>query len=395
MGYIKEIVREIQSELLTWRRHLHQHPELSFREVRTAQYVYDELKKLDFFELTKPTETSVLAIYNSGKPGKTIALRADMDALPIEEETDLPFSSVNKGVMHACGHDGHTAILLGVALLLAKGYFEIEGEIRLIFQHAEEEFPGGAKDLVEAGVLKGVDFIIGNHLRSTMKTGQAGITIGEALAAPDRFKIKIIGQGGHAAKPNENVDSILISAQVIINLQSIVARQLNPVDDVVLSVTTIHSGTADNIMPNEVILTGTVRSFNPQVRAEMPNMMRKIIFGITEAYGATYEFSYTEGYHPLINDADLSKMVQESIIEEYGEKSFSELPKIMGGEDFSAYLQEIPGCFYFIGAADDNLEKLYPHHHPKFQIDEDSLQMGTTLFLKMLNKTKNIHLKSI
>lgn len=383
---INSKVDELADQLIDWRRHLHQYPELSFEEYETSNYVYDELNSFGGLELSRPTKTSVMARLIGEKPGKVVAIRADMDALPITEETDISFVSKKEGVMHACGHDAHTAMLLGAAKVLVDMKDEIEGEVRFIFQHAEELFPGGASEMVKAGVMNGVDQIICAHVRSTLETGKIGAIAGPVLASPDTFAIDVLGRGGHAAKPHQNIDSVVIAAQVVINLQQIASRNIDPIDDIVLSVTQLHGGTADNITPDSVKIGGTVRSYDPQLRKEVPLMIEKIVKGITEAHGADYTFSYKEGYKSVINDEEVTQAVKGVVTDLYGSEALADITRGMGGEDFSAYLQESPGCFFYLGAGHKDESENYPHHHPKFKINEEVLPIGVNMHVNAVMK---------
>ncbi|EPZ42206.1 M20 family metallopeptidase [Alicyclobacillus acidoterrestris] len=387
LSNIRSLVQQIGGELVTWRRHLHQNPELSFEEAQTAQFVYDTLSTFPGLELSRPTKTSVLARLKGAQPGPTLAIRADMDALPITEENDFEFISNTPGKMHACGHDGHTAMLLGTAKILSQLAVQIHGEIRFIFQHAEELFPGGAQEMVNAGVMEGVDAVIGIHLWSPLEVGKIAVRSGPFMAAPDTFYITIRGKGGHAAMPHTTVDPVVIAAQVVTNLQHIVSRNIDPLDPIVLSVTQFHAGTAHNVIPETVELNGTVRSFKPELRTEVPRLMEQIVKGVTEAHGATYEFRYEQGYRPVINDEAVTQRVRDALVEVFGEEVVIEGEPHMGGEDFSAYQSVTPGTFFNVGAGNVAKGIVYPHHHPKFTIDEDALPIGVEAFVSIALKT--------
>lgn len=385
MVYVKEhdyctaavnLVDSVKEKVVQWRRYLHQYPELSYQEEHTSQFIYEILQSFQSLTVARPTKTSVIARLKGCKPGKVLAIRADMDALPIHEETNLPFSSQKPGIMHACGHDGHTAILLGAASILSQFQEHIHGEIRFIFQHAEEMFPGGSKELVEAGVMEGVDEIIGLHLFTMFPAGKIGICPGPFTANDDEFEIQIIGKGGHAAQPDRSIDPIVISAQVVSNLQHIISRSIDPFSDAVLSITEIHGGTAKNIIPNSVILGGGVRSFHPEVRKTIAVRMESIIKGITEAHGASYVFDYKFGYDSVYNDPDLTNRIEKIVREQFGSEAILRLQPYLLGEDFSGFLKKVPGCLIGIGAAYENDERNYPHHHPKFDINEESFEIG-------------------
>jgi amidohydrolase len=375
------LVEGIKDDLVAWRRRFHRDPELSFHEEETSRFVYETLDSFGNLELSRPTKTSVVARLVGGSPGYTIALRADMDALPIQEENDFEFASTNPGVMHACGHDGHTAMLLGAAKLLSGMKDRIDGEVRFIFQHAEELLPGGARELVDAGVMDGVDNVVGIHLSSALPVGTIGVCYGASMAAPDSFDVKVTGRGGHAAKPHEAVDGIAIGAQVVTNLQHVVSRNTDPIDNVVLSITRFTGGTAYNVIPGTVEMAGTVRTLDPETRERMPELMERVIKGITEAHGAGYEFSYHRGYRPVINEEKTTRAIEETAREIFGDERVEVTSPIMGGEDFSAYQQKAPGVFFQVGARNEGEGITAPHHHPRFTIDEDALPVGVRMFL--------------
>jgi amidohydrolase len=378
---IKQLVDEIKEEVIAWRRHLHANPELSFHEEKTAQFVYETLQSFGNLQISRPTKTSVMARLIGDGPGKVVAIRADMDALPIQEENTFEFASKNPGVMHACGHDGHTAMLLGTAKILSRLRHQIKGEVRFLFQHAEEIYPGGAEEMVQAGVMDGVDVVIGTHLWSPLEIGKIGIVYGPMMASPDRFFIRIHGKGGHAALPHQTIDSIAIGAQVVTNLQHIVSRNNDPLEPLVVSVTQFIGGTTHNVIPGSVEIQGTVRSFDKTLRQNVPKLMERIIKGITEAHGATYEFKYEFGYRPVINDEKVTRVIEETVREVFGEEAIDHIKPNMGGEDFSAFQQKAPGSFFYVGAGNKEKGIVYPHHHPRFTIDEDALEIGVRLFV--------------
>jgi amidohydrolase len=379
MGTISSRVEAMRDEVVGWRRHLHRNPELSYQEEETSRFVYETLESFGGLELSRPTPTSVVARLVGEGPGPTVALRADMDALPIEEENDFEFASGNPGVMHACGHDGHTAMLLGAAKVLAGMRKEINGEVRFLFQHAEELYPGGAEEMVEAGVVDGVDAIFGIHLWSGLEVGKIGVVYGPMLAAPDTFEISINGRGGHAAMPHQTADAIAIGAQVVANLQHVVSRNVDPLDNVVVSVTKFAGGTMHNVIPGTVKMEGTVRTLDEEVRSKVPETMERIIGGVTAAHGATYEFEYQRGYRPVVNDEEVTRVMEEIVREVFGERALEMMPPIMGGEDFSAYQRVVPGTFVFVGAGNEVQGITYPHHHPSFTVDEDALENGVRM----------------
>ncbi|MDU4959054.1 MAG: M20 family metallopeptidase [Sporomusaceae bacterium] len=379
MMTIDKLIATITAEVIAWRRHLHQNPELSFQEEKTAQFVYDQLGRLNGLELSRPTRTSVMARLIGDKPGKVLALRADMDALAIEEETGLAFASQTPGVMHACGHDGHTAMLLGTAAVLCQLRQHIKGEVRFIFQHAEELFPGGSRELIQAGALANVDMILGLHVMSHIPVGKIGIVYGPVMAASDTFEATVQGRGGHASQPHLTVDPIAIGAQAVTNLQHIVARTLDPMEQLVVSITTFHGGTSNNVIPDTVSFCGSVRSFSPAVRQQAEQRIEAVIAGISQTHGASYKLAYHHGYDPVFNDEAVTRMVEETVTEVWGKQAVAKVPPLMAGEDFSFYLQEAPGCFIFIGTGNPAKGCDFPLHHPKFNLDEDSLAIGVKL----------------
>lgn len=375
-----QVPAELSQQVIQWRRHLHRHPELSFQEHHTAQFVEEELRRLPHLSVSRPTPTSVLAVLKGqAGPGKTVLLRADMDALPIQEETGLEFTSQNQGVMHACGHDGHTAMLLGAARMLSAHPETLNGEVRFIFQHAEELPPGGAQQLVDAGLMDGVDTVMGIHLMSPVPTGVVVVKGGPLMAAADRFSLKIQGKGGHGAMPNQTIDPVVIAAQIILAFQTIVSRTLDPMDTAVVTVATLEGGQAMNVIPDTVTLGGTVRTFNPEVRTLIPERMEAIAKGITQAHGATYQFDYIQGYRATTNDPEVAAKLQEMVRQVLPEAQLLTNPNpLMGSEDFSAYMTKAPGTFVLIGAGGPDAA---PHHHPKFDLDERALEQGVKLYI--------------
>jgi amidohydrolase len=296
-----------------------------------------------------------------------------MDALPIAEQSGLEFASVNDGVMHACGHDGHTAILLAVARLLSTRSQELSGEVVFVFQHAEELPPGGAAELVASGALAGVDAVLGCHLLSTMDVGKVAAVDGVCTAAGDTFEATVHGRGGHAAFPHETVDPVAIAAEAIVNLQHVVSRATPPGDSVVLSITYVDAGNADNVIPESARFGGTVRVFTNDARERTREAMRRILDGISSAHGATGEFKYATGYDPVVNDPELAALVREVV----GSERAITIEPLMASEDFSAYLRVAPTCFFLVGAGGS---EAFPHHHPRFTIDERALPVAIETF---------------
>ena len=371
----------VRDTVVAWRRQLHQEPELSFQETRTSQFVADTLASFGGLEISRPTPTSVVARLVGSANRPVLAMRADMDALPIHEANDHVFVSRTPGVMHACGHDGHTAMLLGAAQVLTARRRELRGEVRFIFQHAEELPPGGARELVEAGVLDGVDLVIGAHLWLPLAFGEVSVKAGPLMASPDNFRILIEGAGGHAAMPHVTVDSIAVAAQVVTNLQHVVSRGVDPLASVVVSVTRIAGGTAYNVIPGSVELEGTVRTFDPELRERVPQLMERVIAGVSAAHGARYRFEFTRGYHPVVNAQEGADLLRRAVTRALGPDVLVEGIPTMGGEDFSAYQQEVPGAFFFIGARNEAQGIVHPHHHERFDLDERALDYGARIFV--------------
>lgn len=380
MTATQDRVSALRPQLEAWRRHLHMHPELSFQEYETTKYIEAELAKMPGLTVTHPTPTSTLAVLRGGKPGKTVLLRADIDALPIHEENTFDFKSTKDGVMHACGHDGHTAILLGTAKLLSEDAQNVAGEIRMIFQHAEENGPGGAEELVmETPLMDGVDVVTGLHLSSGLPAGKVGIRAGAFMASPDMLTLKILGKGGHGAQPEQTIDPIAIGAQIVTNLQHVVSRNTSALESLVVSITQFHAGTTHNVIPDTAELVGTVRCFSPELREAAPKLIERVVKGICDAHGASYEMSYELGYRPVINTDWVADKLRDIATAEFGEADVVQAPQWMGGEDFSAYLEKAPGAYFNVGSASDEADSAWPHHHPRFTLDEASLETGVRM----------------
>lgn len=378
---IKNLIDAQFQQVVAWRRHLHQHPELSFMEFETSNYIANVLKNFEGIEISRPTKTSVVGRLKGLKgEGKTIAMRADIDALPINEEVDEPFRSQNEGVMHACGHDGHTSILLGVASILHQIREELSGEYVFIFQHAEEVPPGGAREMVEAGVLNGVDFVLGMHLWSTTPVGKATLSYGAISSSSDIFDVVVKGQSGHGSMPDQAIDALAIAAQIVTNLQMIVSRQISPLDSGVVSITRFHSGEAYNVIPQEAKIGGTIRTLSNSVREQIKQSIEQISSSVAAAHGATIEMQYQYGYDPVVNNDALTEIVEQQL-RQIEELEVEIVPPMMGGEDFSAFSNVVPGCYIGIGAMKEREGKHYPHHHPQFEIHEDAFKLAMHYFI--------------
>lgn len=369
-------------DLVALRRDLHQHPELAFEEFRTSGIVAEHLQKLDLEVRTGVAKTGVVANIDGGQPGPTLLLRADMDALPITEETQAPYASLTKGKMHACGHDGHTAILLTAARYLAAHRDHLRGRVRLVFQPAEEG-PGGAAPMISEGVLDGVSAAVGLHLWTNLPVGTATVCAGPMMAAADEFKITVRGDGAHAAQPHQGIDPILVGSHIVAAVQSLVSRNVDPLDSAVVSVTNFHAGDAYNVIPPSALLRGTVRTFRESVRQHLKKRLRELAEGQAASFGARVDYSYREGYPPLVNDPDITRLVEGACREVLALPPHLPDARTLGGEDMAYYLREVPGCFFFLGAANPEKNAHFGHHHPRFDIDEQALPVGVELLVRI------------
>ncbi|MGD2181183.1 M20 metallopeptidase family protein [Lusitaniella coriacea] len=388
LSQIRLDIRILQEQLVQWRRHLHQRPELGFKEKLTAEFIQSKLREWGIDHQIEIAKTGIVGTIEGKQPGKVLAIRADMDALPIQEANDVSYRSQHDGIMHACGHDGHTAIALGTAYYLSQHRNTFNGTVKIIFQPAEEG-PGGAKPMIEAGVLKNpdVDAIIGLHLWNNLSLGQIGVRTGALMAAVELFRCTIFGKGGHGAMPHQTTDSVLLGAQVVNALQTIVARNVSPIDSAVVTVGEFHAGTAHNVIADTAWMSGTARYFNPELETYIGKRVEQIIAGICQSHGATYELDYWQLYPPVINDAQIAELVR-SVATEVVETPLGVVPECqtMGGEDMSFFLQEVPGCYFFVGSANPAKDLAYPHHHPRFNFDETALGMGVELFVRCVEK---------
>ena len=375
---IRKLVEKYEDQIITWRREFHENPELSGEEIRTSERVCEELKKVNI-EVKRIGKTGVLGILEGSKPGKTVALRADMDALPVQEANNIPYKSKSKGIMHACGHDGHTAMLLGAAKLLSQMRDKIKGRVKFIFQPAEEKTQG-ASMMIKGGAIEGVDAILGIHLWADLAVGKVSVEAGPRMAASDRFKITIRGKGGHGAMPHQGVDVIVAASAVVMNLQSIVSREIGPLEPAVVTIGKFHGGERFNIMSEEVLMEGTTRCFNLQVRDKFPIMIERIIKETAKAYRAKGELEFILGPPPVINNFQISQIASQAVTKNFGEESVVKFEKVTAGEDFAFFAQEVPSVFAFVGARNEKKGANYPHHHRKFNIDEDALVIGTSLY---------------
>jgi amidohydrolase len=370
-------------EMTDLRRDLHAHPELAFEEVRTSQLVAERLRKMGLEPRLGVGKTGVVAIIEGGKPGKTVLLRADMDALPIQEENETPYRSQNAGKMHACGHDCHTSVLVGVAKQLLRHRDALKGTIKLCFQPAEET-GGGAVAMIEDDVLESpkVDAAFGIHVWQDLDLGKVGVTSGPMLAAVDEFTVTVSGKGAHAAMPHFGRDPVVCLAHMISALQTIASRETDPLLEAVVSVTQIRAGTAFNIIPESAWMNGTVRVFDKQVWRDLPQRFERIVSGVAQAMNCTAKIDYNRHNMPTVNDPAMAALTRGVAVEMLGEKNVLGDVRTMGGEDFSAFLHHVPGCFVAVGSRNETRGLIYDHHHPRFDVDEQCLQIGAELLVR-------------
>lgn len=376
---IFKIIDEHFDEMVEIRRYLHQYPEVSFEEYKTAEYIADFYKSLNIPYEKNVGGNGVIATLKGKKPGKTVALRADFDALPIQDEKDVSYKSKNPGAMHACGHDGHTATLLVLAKVMQQYQDELPGTIVFLHQHAEEIPPGGAKDIVQSGKLDHVDAVFGNHLWTLTPFGHIETRKGAFMAGTDRFEITIKGRGGHGAYPHVTKDAIVIGSEVVSQLQNIISRKIDPLKTAVITVGIFEAGTSFNVIAEEAKLTGTVRYLDSDVQQVVREEMERVVKGICEANGADYELDYFVGYPPLVNHEAETEVVFEAASKVKEVKEAVEVNPQMGGEDFAYYVQTKPGAFFFTGAQKETDN--YPHHHPKFDFDERAMPIAAKMLI--------------
>lgn len=377
--------KEIQNSLQNIRRELHQYPETSKNEKRTSEIIIRELKKLGNFEIKENINGyGIIADLKGKYSGKTIALRADMDALQIEEETSLPYKSLNKGVMHACGHDNHITMVLGAGMLLSKYQDELYGNVRLIFQPAEELSPeGGAKGMIREGALEGVDAVFGMHVWPDLPLGKVGLKVGPLMAASDHFTVTIKGKPSHAAKPNEGIDAIVASAQFISAIQTIVSRNSDPMKALVITIGKIIGGSRYNIVAGECILEGTCRTFSPEIRDLAERRLKEVLNGICTLSGCTGELNYERGYMAVDNNPQMTEYMKNNIKSLFGENALVTVEPAMTAEDFSFYLNEKPGALAWIGTTASG-EEIFPLHNSHYAPNEDVLWRGSALFTELV-----------
>lgn len=375
----------LREQLVAWRRDFHTHPELGLQEHRSAGLIADRLCKLGYQVQTGVANTGVVALLEGQQPGPVVMLRSDMDALPVTEETEAKYVSQNPGVMHACGHDGHMAIGLGIATLMAQHQGEMAGTLKLVFQPGEEGMDG-AKVMVKEGVLENPrpDVFLATHVWNEKPVGTVGVSLGAIMAAAEKWTCTVRGKGGHGALPHQTVDPIVATAQIVTALQSVVSRNVSPLETAVVTVSTVHGGDAFNIIPPQVDLSGTIRTYSPQVREMVLRRVREVIEGVAAACGAEADLDIVPLTPAVINNAGVAEVVRSAAEAVVGpENVFSDV-RTMGSEDAAFFMQEAPGCYFFLGSANAERELNAPHHNPRFDFDEDALPLGVAVMMHAL-----------
>jgi len=388
-----ELAKENFNYSVSFRRDFHQHPELGFQEIRTSEIIAKELMNFGFLVKKYIGKTGVLGVLKGTSVGPTLLLRFDMDALPIQENNNTDYISKNDGIMHACGHDGHMAIGLTIAKILSSSRDQINGTIKIIFQPAEEGL-GGALATIEDGVLENPrpDYCLGLHIWNEKPLGWIGSNSGAMMAGADTFEIILNGKGGHGGLPHKTIDPIVSAAHIITSIQTIVSRNISPFDNAVVSFGSIKGGSTFNVIPDTVYLSGTIRSFDPQIRLEIIQKLENISKSVGEGMGCKVEFSVNEVTPAVINNSKVASDLQQVIHRVFPSFSFDMDCKTMGSEDFSLFLNQVPGCFYFVGSANPEKNMIYGHHHPKFDFDEEVLPIAVASLLGMIVQLGFLHI---
>jgi amidohydrolase len=383
---ITEEILNLSEETVKVRRLIHQYPELGFQETKTSELIFNTLTELGY-EVSRLAKTGVVGLLRGGDESRTLGIRADIDCLPLQELNNVEYKSQNDGKMHACGHDGHTAIALATAKIIKSRQKELKGNVKFIFQPAEEG-PGGAEPMIKEGVLENPDVnaIIGLHLWNSSPLGTLGLKAGPLMASADEFIITVKGKGGHGALPHETVDAIVVAAHLVTALQTIISRNVSPLEPAVLTVGKIEGGSNFNIIAESVRLIGTIRTFSVELRKKMEIRLEEVIKNITATFGATYELKFMPLYPPTINNAEITALVREAAIPVVGIEKLNEDAMTMGAEDMSYFLQKVPGCFFFLGSANKEKGLDKPHHSPHFDFDETALTIGTQIMTNAVFK---------
>lgn len=377
---INRLAKQGKDYVISLRREFHKNPEASFKEFNTSKRIKEELDKMGI-EYVPCASTGVVATIKGNHPGKTVALRGDIDALSVQELNNMDYKSQIPGMMHACGHDGHTSMLLGAAKILCALKDKIHGTVKLFFQPAEE-IGEGARAMIKEGAMDNVDSVFGIHLWSNIDAGKISVEAGPRMASADWFNIKVTGKGGHGSAPHECVDALVVASSVVTNLQNIVSRQVNPLDPLVLSIGMLNAGSRFNVIAENAYMEGTTRCFNLELRKELANMMENIITNIANGYGAKASLEYNFLLPPTINDAKCSAIAENASSEIVGKNNVIKFEKVTGSEDFSFYLEKAPGALAFVGCRNEEKCACYSHHSGNFNIDEDALEIGTKLYVK-------------
>ena len=387
----EQLISAAFEDALRWRRHIHAHPDLSFQEKPTADYIARELTSFTGLEISRPVENCVIAVLRGAHPGPMWALRADIDALPLQEESGESFCSTVPGVMHACGHDAHAAMLMGAVKVLCQLRGQLQGSIKFIFQPAEEVPPGGARELVELGVVDDVDHIFGLHVFPTSPVGTIALKEGVYVASSDNFDITIRGKGGHGSMPQHCIDPVTIGAEMVGALQQIVARNIDPGTAPVLTIATFQAGDSYNVIPDSARLAGTLRTHNQQVREAVPGLMSRIVNGIAAAHGADCDIQWQKGYAVGNNHEVTNTIAREAIGRHFPAGTLKlEEKALFGSEDFSSYQEKIPGTFLFIGCGNKEKGATWNVHNPHFRIDEDALAVGIKAHIALVSQLLNL-----
>ena len=385
MSDFRAEAESIRDQLIAWRRDFHAHPELGLREQRSAGIIAERLRELGYQVRTGIATTGVIGLLEGKQPGAVVMMRFDMDALPITEENETEYASQNPGVMHACGHDGHMAIGLGVATLIAQRRDEMSGTLKLVFQPGEEGMDG-ARMMVNEGALENPrpDIFLACHVWNDKPVGTIDVTPGAVMAAADKWTCTVQGKGGHGAMPHQTVDPIVATAQIVTTLQTVVSRNVSPLETAVVTVGTVHGGDAFNIIPSRVDLSGTVRTYDPQVRDTVLQRVHEVIEGVVTACGAEAELEITPLTPAVINDPGVVEVVRAAAREVVGSKNASSGERTMGSEDAAYFMQEVPGCYFFLGSANAERGLDAPHHNPHFDFDEDALPLGVAVLTQAI-----------
>jgi len=374
-------VRKLHAQQIKWRRRLHQFPELSLKEHQTTAFLSDELRKRKLKFLPLKMETGVLAELTGSRPGRTVAIRSDIDALPITEKSGVPFSSKHPGVMHACGHDAHMATVLGAAAILAEMRTDLRGSVRFIFQPAEEQPPGGARPMIANGALKNVDVIFGLHVDPHLPTGKISLRDGPTMASVYDFDIVVHGKSGHAARPHSAVDAVSIAAEIVEAVQKIVSRELNPISPAAVTFGTISGGTARNVIADRAVISGTARALDKDVARRLPRLIKRTVAGVCRARGAKYDVIEVAGYPLLVNDPSVNRLLERNFHALFGPRPVPQTELMLAGEDFGCYLEKVPGAMFRLGIRNKKIRADKPWHSSEFIIDEAAMVYGTALLV--------------